>query len=249
MSTVSSLQAGSDASRPRVLGYPLDLLDLEAAAQRLLDLARTGGAARAVTLNPEIVVQALRDAELAGALRDAELVVPDGIGIVWAARREGLAVPGRVPGVELVEAALCAGGGELSVFFLGGRPGVAERASAEAHRRWGTRVAGCRDGYFRRPEEVPDVLAQVRDARADLLLAGLGAGQEAFLARHAEELGAGVAVGVGGTLDVLAGEAERTPEWTRRLGLEWAWRVGLDPQRWPRAPRLARFLILVLTGR
>ncbi|QRN81003.1 MAG: WecB/TagA/CpsF family glycosyltransferase, partial [Nocardiopsis sp. BM-2018] len=81
---------------------------------------------------------------------------------------------------------------------------------------------------------------------AQLLLAGLGEGQEAVLAAQRRRWGVGAMIGVGGTLDVLAGVAKRTPTWTRRLGVEWAWRVGLDPARWHRFPRLIRFVGLAL---
>jgi N-acetylglucosaminyldiphosphoundecaprenol N-acetyl-beta-D-mannosaminyltransferase len=164
---------------------------------------------------------------------------------VWAARRAGVALPGRVPGVDLAFAVLEAAGADLSVYFLGGRPGVAEAAAAAAGARWGTRVAGARHGYFDRAAEGAAVAADVRASGAGLLLAGLGEGQERFLDAHRDAFGAGVLIGVGGTLDVLAGTARRTPAWTRRWGLEWAWRVGLDPRRWRRAPRLARFAWMV----
>ena len=233
-----------------VLGYSVAPVTLPQAARRVLELARARAPHVAphlvVTLNPEIVVQARQDAALHQAIESAELIVADGVGILWAARRAGVALPGRVPGVELVEHVLREGGTELRVFFLGARPGVAERAAAAAHQRFGTEVAGTHHGYFRRPEDVPEVTARVRDAAPDLLLAGMGAGQERFLVEHGEALAVPVAIGVGGTLDVLAGEARRTPTWTRRLNLEWAWRVGLDPKRWHRIPRLLHFAVVVL---
>lgn len=233
----------------RVLGYPVAALTLAEAAERVLELAARREPALVVTLNPEIVVQAEDDPALAAAIHRADLIVADGVGILWAARRAGVRLPGRVPGVELATEVLRRGGSDLRVFFLGARPGVAAAAAEQAAGRFGTTVAGTRHGYFRRPEETPAVVDAVRSANADLLLAGLGAGQERFLAEHLDPLGVPVSIGVGGTLDVLAGTARRTPGWTRRLGLEWAWRVGLDPKRWHRVPRLLRFAALVLTSR
>lgn len=235
----------ADARRGSVLGHPLDPIDVDEAAQRLLARARGGPVATVVTLNPEIVVRARSDAALADALAAADLSVPDGVGVVWAARRAGLPVPGRVPGVELAQRLLELGGDDLPVYLLGGRPGVAERAAAEVARRYRTRIVGARDGYFA-PEDEAEAARQVAASGARLLLAGLGERQERFLHQQRDRLGPLVAIGVGGTLDVFAGEARRTPAWTRRLGLEWAWRVGLDPARWHRAPRLARFVLLVL---
>jgi N-acetylglucosaminyldiphosphoundecaprenol N-acetyl-beta-D-mannosaminyltransferase len=239
-----------DAPTPRatVLGHPLDPVDLETAARRVTTFARDDVGSLVVTLNPEIVVRSLDDARLRSAIAGARLCVADGVGVVWAARRAGVALPGRVPGVELAARVLELGGADLPSYFLGGRPGVAERAAEAAHRRWGVPVAGARDGFFP-AERDAEVAEAVRASGARLLLAGLGERQETFLAEQLPRLGPLAAIGVGGTLDVLAGEARRTPAWTRRWGIEWAWRVGLDPARWHRAPRLARFVGLVLMGR
>lgn len=229
-----------------VLGYPLDLVTLDEAALRVVELAHSATGALVVTLNPEIVVRAEGDVRLREAIAGSALCVADGVGLVWAARRGGVRVPERVPGVDLAARAMAAGAGGLRVYFLGGRPGVAERAATAARRRFGIAVAGARDGFFGSDEE-QGVVEEVRASGANLLLAGLGERQELFLAQHRAALGVGVAMGVGGTLDVLAGAVRRTPTWTRRWGVEWAWRVGLDPGRWHRAPRLARFVRLVLS--
>jgi len=235
-------------ARVRVLGHPLDLVDLDEAAELVVGWVNAGSTAAVVTLNPELVVRARDDRALREAIDAATLSVPDGVGIVWAARRVGVTVPGRVPGVELVERILERSGSGVTAFFLGGRPGIAERAAKRATDRFGTVVVGTRDGYFSEDDEVK-VAADVAASGAQLLLVGLGERQERFLHERRSELGASVAIGVGGTLDVLAGAAKRTPAWTRRLGLEWAWRVGLDPARWHRAPRLLRFVVLTLRSR
>ena len=242
-----------------VLGFPVDVVDLREAACWVLDAlepagiprsssrgSSNGGARLVVTLNPEIVVQGLADPELAAVLRSADLSVADGVGIALAARRAGRPLPGRVPGVDLVTELFREAGSSLRVYFLGARPGVAQRAAAEAARRFGVTVVRHHHGYFDRVTEADDVCAAVRAANADLLLAGLGEGQELFLRRNEHALGAKVLIGVGGTLDVLAGEVKRMPAWTTRLGVEWLFRVTLDRRRWKRVPRLARFLWLVL---
>ncbi|MDQ3397785.1 MAG: WecB/TagA/CpsF family glycosyltransferase [Deinococcota bacterium] len=111
--------------------------------------------------------------------------------------------------------------------------------------RFGTEIAGVQHGYFKRPDEVAEVVRAVAASKPDLLLAGLGEGQELFLHEYRHDLKVPVMIGVGGAIDVLAGEAKRTPSWTRRLGVEWAWRVGLDRKRWHRFPRLMAFVRLV----
>jgi N-acetylglucosaminyldiphosphoundecaprenol N-acetyl-beta-D-mannosaminyltransferase len=228
-----------------VLGHAVHPVDLAAAAAWTLAAARAGGPARlVVTLNPEIVVRARRDEPLRRALARADLTVADGVGVLWAARRAGRRLPGRVPGADLAFEVLARGGADLRVALVGGRPGVAERAAIEAARRWGVRVTIARHGYFDHQHEAAAVAAEVAAGRPQLLLAGLGEGQEVVLDGHREAWGANALIGVGGTLDVLAGVVTRTPAWTRQAGLEWAWRVGLDPRRWHRVPRLLAFVRL-----
>ena len=233
----------------RVLGHAVHPVDLDGAVDLVLRASRGTTPRLVVTLNPEIVVRARSETRLRGALERADLTVADGVGLLWAARRAGLRLPGRVPGVELATACLARGGGDLSVFFLGGQPGVAEAAAEVARGRWGTRVAGARHGYFDHDRDGAAVANEVGRSGAQLLLAGLGERQEVFLDAHRDALGAGAMIGVGGTLDVLAGVARRTPAWTRRWGVEWAWRVGFDPRRWHRVPRLLRFVALALGQR
>lgn len=251
------MQSNLPAKPPHahVLGYPVARCTLEEAATWGLGVAlgasATGRVAPKllVTLNPEIIVRAEGDPHLRDALAHADLTVADGVGVVWAARRVGVRLPERVPGVELMTRLLERGGKGLRVYFLGGEPGVAERAAAAAHARFGTDVAGVQHGYFRRPDDVEAVVKAVRESRAQLLLAGLGEGQELFLHTHRHALAVPLMIGVGGALDVLAGAVRRTPAWTHWAGVEWLWRVGGDPKRWHRFPRLLRFVELVRARR
>ncbi len=230
--------------RLNLLGLPLDDVDLEQAAGVLRGwLVRPESAHTVVTLNPEIVVQAETDDGLRKAIRGANLVTADGVGIVWAVRRLlHRKLRGRVTGIDLAIQLMELGRGDLKVFFLGGRPTVAARAAEHCRQRFGIQIAGVQDGYFR-PEQTDEVVELVRSSGANLLLTALGAGrQETFNETFRDALGVQVAIGVGGTLDVLAGEVKRAPGWTSRLGVEWLWRV-VTLRRWKRARRLVEFAL------
>lgn len=232
--------------RLSILGFPLDPLNIEGAVHQLQTWASGGQRGRTViTLNPEIIVQAQSNPTLRAAIEQADLITADGVGIVWAARRlHGVSVP-RATGIDLATELMKAGGPDMSVYFLGGRPGVAEAAADNARRRFGVRVAGVQHGYFSLSEE-SRVMESIVEARPDVLLTGLGAGRQETFNEGLRASGAfGVGLGVGGTLDVLAGIVQRAPAVTTRLGLEWLWRI-ITMRRWIRAARLAKFAGLVL---
>jgi N-acetylglucosaminyldiphosphoundecaprenol N-acetyl-beta-D-mannosaminyltransferase len=237
-------QAQTQPERVSLLGLPLDLVDLEGAVNILRGWVRDPARTRTViTLNPEIVVQSEMDAPLRESIQGADLVTADGVGIVWAVKqRLKRSVPGRTTGVDLALKLMELEGQNLRVYFLGARPGVAERAAQNSAQRFKIQVAGVRDGYFK-PEELENIVREVHESKADLLLTALGAGrQETFNHTHRP---ARVSIGVGGTLDVLAGEVERAPEWTSKLGIEWVWRIT-TMRRWNRAWRLIEFALRVL---
>ena len=241
-------------ARLTLLNLPLDPVTLDQALDMFEGWLDTQPRSphTVVTLNPEFIMQARgEDAQQGGeseftrAMRGADLITADGVGIVWAARRLlGAKVP-RAPGFDLATGLMKRRGSALRVFFLGSRPGVAEAAAAAAVRDFGIQVSGVHHGYFG-AEDDARVAALVGESRADMLLTGMGAGrQEIFNAQWRTALGAPVLLGCGGVLDVLAGTAQLAPDWTRKLGVEWVWRVGGDRKRWGRAPRLARFVALV----
>ncbi|WP_324670408.1 WecB/TagA/CpsF family glycosyltransferase [Geochorda subterranea] len=261
-------RAGSPPAPVEVLGvgvHPVSLSEGEAiAAAWLAERGDDSAPVRqVVTLNPEIVMQARCDPALAGIVRQADLVVPDGIGVVWAGRMLGHPMKGRVPGIELAERllALCAARG-LAVFLVGGRPegphgrSVAEEAARRLQMRpemTGLVVAGVHHGYFAPGSaEEAALLERLERTGPALLLVGMGSPrQEAFIARHRERLRGRVrvAVGVGGSLDVWAGRARRAPPLVRRLALEWLYRTALDVRRLGRLAALPGFVAAVLAER
>jgi len=234
--------------RTEILGAGVDAVTLEEAAGRVAGLVERGGSHRVITLNPELLYRAQFDRRLMEMIRRADLVTADGVGIVWAARLAGRPVPERVTGIDLMlRLAGRAAEAGWRVFLLGAAPGVAEKAGSELCRLFpGLVVAGTHHGYFLEKDS-PEVAKAVRRARADLLFVGMGAPrQELWLEEHLPATGAAVGMGVGGSLDVLAGVARRAPEWVQRLGAEWLYRLVKEPSRWRRQLVLPLFAWLVV---
>ena len=238
-------------SRTEVLGVGVDRLTRGQAVARAVELATTRPGSFAVTPNAELVWAAQRDGELRQALNQADLAVADGAGVVWASRILGTPVPERVAGYDLMIDLLAeAAERDLGVFLVGGRPGVAELAAAQARRRFpALSVLGLAHGYFS-PEEETRVCADVKRVRPAFLFVGMGAArQEKWLARNLSQLGAGLAMGVGGGLDVLAGRVARAPSWVIRLNLGWLHRLVREPARLRRQTALPAFALAVLRRR
>ncbi len=196
-----------------------------------------------VTPNPEFLLAAEKDPDFRRVLNSADLALPDGIGVVYSAKIMGRPLKARVPGIEFAEdmlACLDERGGRL--FLLGARPGVAEKAGENILARYpNITLCGTQDGYFRDEETV---LLKVAAARPDLLFVCLGAPkQEKWMARWGRHTGARLAIGLGGVLDVFAGNVERAPESWQKLGLEWAYRLKKEPQRAGRMARLPLVLV------
>ncbi|MGI9951452.1 WecB/TagA/CpsF family glycosyltransferase [Moorellaceae bacterium AZ2] len=231
----------------RILGCRVDGPTLSQALDLIGDFIASGRPHQVVTLNAEMAYRASGDPLLRDIINRAALVTPDGAGIVWASRLLGSPVPERVTGIDLVEglAARAAQKG-WRLFLYGAAPGVAEKARDRLLARYPSLVvAGTAHGYLS-PAEERELLARLRETRPDVLLVALGSPrQEYWIDRHLEELGIPVALGVGGTLDVLAGEVARAPLWMQRCGLEWLYRVAQDPRRVKRVLTLPKFILRV----
>jgi len=240
-----------------VLGCRVDAIGCDAAVAWIAALANpssSSGQAVAepglvVTLGVEMVMAAQRDAAFRDTIDRAALVTCDSIGLLLASRLRGGPLRERVTGIELVDAlaARSASNGDVRLYLLGGAADTAARAGAALLRRFpGAVVSGSRDGYFG-PEENDAVAAAIRASGANVLLAGLGfPKQEFWIDQHLAATGCGVGIGIGGSLDVYAGNVVRAPEVFRRTGLEWAYRLGKEPRRWRRQLALPRFAVAAL---
>jgi len=219
-----------------LLGISIDALNLEETVDRVAEFIKTGRPHRIITINPEFLYRVQFDSELRDLVKRAHLVTPDGVGIVWACRLAGNPVPERVTGIDLMlRLAARAARESWRVFLLGGIPGVArEAADRLSLKHPGLQIAGVHHGYFSADEE-EKVAMVVRESRPDLLFIALGAPkQEWWMDKYLEKTGAAVALGVGGSFDVVAGRVRRAPRWVRHLQLEWLFRLLNEPSRWRR---------------
>lgn len=214
------------------------------AVARIATLAQGSNPALVVTLGVEMAMYAQRDARFRALVDRAALSLCDTIGILLASRARHGPLRERVTGVDLIEplAERSARVGDVRFFFFGGAPGIAERAaSALRARHPGVAIADTRDGYFT-PEQNPAIAASIAASGANVLLVGLGSPkQEYWLEEYLGATKCNVGIGVGGSFDVLAGTVSRAPQFLRRLGLEWLYRLVREPSRWRRQLALPRF--------
>lgn len=233
-----------------MLGCRVDAIGRDEAVSSIAQLANAGGAALVVTLGVEMVMAAQSNEQFRRTINGAAIVTCDTIGLLLASRQRGGPLRERVTGVELVDAlaARSAARGDVRLYLLGGAGDTAARAAEALRRRYpGVSIAGARHGYFR-PEESDAVAVAIRASGANVLLAGLGSPkQELWLARYLSLTGCGAGIGIGGSLDVQAGNVERAPAFFQRAGLEWAYRLAKEPRRWRRQLALPRFAVAAVT--
>lgn len=231
--------------RINVLGVGFDNLTMEEAVDRGAELLRGPGTHYVVTPNPEIVEVCRENLAARQAVNAADLVLPDGIGVVKGARMLGTPLKEKVPGIEfaagLMERMAAEG---WSLYLLGAKAGVAETAGERLAEKYpGLKIAGTHDGYFQ--EDAP-VIEAIRQSGADCVFVCLGAPkQELWMYKHGRATGARLLCGLGGSLDVFAGVVERAPKFWTDHGLEWFYRLCRDPRRAGRMMKLPLFLVHV----
>lgn len=203
------------------------------------------------TANAEMVMLAEKDKELAAILNNADLVVPDGAGVVWAARHQGHVVPERVAGYDLVQYLLkISAARSYRVFLFGSAPGIAERAQLAAEQYYqGVKIVGTCSGFFDDKKE-QEIIHRIQSLQPDILLVALGVPkQEKWLAHHMSQLNVPVSIGVGGTFDVMAGAMQRAPLWMQQANIEWLFRLISQPKRAVRMLALPHFVLKVLSSK
>ncbi len=235
------------AQSVQILGVRVDDVTMDEALNHAQQMAAQGGAHQVVTVNPEFVMRAQSDLVFRQVLDEADLAIPDGQGLLWAARVLGTPLRERVAGSDMAPALA-----ELSarkgyrLYLLGAAPGVAEKAADVLQSRYpGVQIVGTYAGSPALDEE-DEIVARIVAAQPDFLFVAYGApAQDLWIHRNQPRLQVPVAMGIGGTLDFVAGVRKRAPAWMRRIGLEWLYRLMQEPSRWRRMLALPRFAVRV----
>ena len=236
-------------SRIDVMGVGFDDLTRDGAVALCKNLIEEHRSAYMVTPNPEIVMASWDDPALRKAISNADLVIPDGIGVVKAAKILGTPLKERLPGIEIGEAILqYAAQSGKKVFLLGAKPGVAELAAEKMREMFpGIDICGVNDGYFK---DDAAVIEKINAAKPDFLMVCLGfPKQELWMAQNASKLDVGLMAGLGGSLDGFAGTGLRAPEKWQRMNAEWLYRCIKEPWRFKRIARLPLFILKAIAKR
>ena len=227
-----------------IFGVNVSKLDMKGTVAVLERAVASKKPHQVITANPIMIMAALESEENMRAMREAELIVPDGAGVVWAAEEFGDPVAERVAGFDLLQE-LMKRGEELgwTAYLLGAAEEVVQEAASRLQKQYPkVRIVGVRNGYFGAAENA-GVIESIRQAQPDLLFVARDAKtQEPWIARHKHELGASVIMGVGGSFDVISGKTKRAPIFMQKLRLEWFYRLAKEPSRLPRMMALPQFM-------
>lgn len=232
----------------RILGVDVNRLTMAETLARFDGFVESGEPHFVITADASGLAQAQHDPEHRALFARASLITPDSAGVLWAARRAGCPISERVSGVDLVEQ-VCARSVQTQhrIFFLGAAEGVAEQAAQRMRQRYpGCNIVGSRNGFFK-PDEDMAVAAEVAQAKPDYLFVAMGIPrQEKFILATQSMIRAGVAIGIGGSFDVISGNVPRAPGVWQRLKMEWLWRLIQNPQKLPKVMWLPKFIWYVL---
>ncbi len=233
-----------------ILGVPIDNVTMDEALEKIGAFASSDAVHMVFTPNPEIVMLARENARLFSILKKASLVVPDGIGVVIASRmQKGTPLKERVAGYDLVQNTMKEAAAKgYKYYFFGSKPGIADEAAKRMRETYpGIQITGTRDGYFKE-EDIPDIIEDINRSEANIVLVALGAPKQEIwidsykhLLKHAR-----VMIGVGGSLDGMAGVVKRAPVAFQKVGLEWFYRLIKQPTRITRMAVLPKFLVQTL---
>lgn len=242
------------SDRIQFLNCPLDSVTMEQTIEQCLAWSRSPRQSHLlVTVNAATLVMMREDEQLREACVTADLIVADGVPVVWACAGVGTPLKGRVAGVDLLTRLLEVGSQHrLRVYFLGAKPEVLTQLMNVCRERYpGVNIVGHHDGYFSEQEH-PQIISEIRKSEADFLFIGMPTPfKEIWSHRYKAELNTPLILGVGGSFDVLAGFIRRAPRWMQNIGMEWFWRFMMEPRKlWKRyLVGNSTFIFLVLRER
>lgn len=234
-----------------IAGINIDDISMEQAVEKIYEFIASGGNHSVYTPNAEIMMDGITNKSMREILNSADMLVADGAGVVLASKILGKQVAEKVSGVDLTKNLLKASSGRPVKFFLfGGKPGIAETANANIICDYpGAQVVGTRNGYFSGDNE-ESIINEINNSGADVLLVCLGAPkQELWINSNKNKLKVKACLGVGGTLDILAGNVKLAPDFFRDHGLEWLYRLYKEPRRFKRMLKLPKFILHVFAVR
>lgn len=230
----------------KILNCRIDSFTENEVLDKVISFLHSNKPHQIITVNSLMIWNSLNDTLLQKVFEDADLVVPDSIGIIIAARLLGFKLKDRIPGIDLIKK-ICSilNKKKLSVFLLGAKPGVCEKVADSLKNLFpDLKISGIHNGYF---SDTDEVISKINDGNPDVLFVGLSTSyQEKWIYNNLKRLNVKIVMGVGGSFDVISGNLIRAPLFIRKIGLEWIWRFILQPWRIKRIIFLPAFLILVL---
>jgi len=255
-------------SRIKLFQVGIDQVDNQETIQKIEEFIVSKKPHQIVTPDTLALLRAGKDPEYHAILKSADLVTPDGAGILWAATTLNYPLPERVTGIDIIHniCQLAARKG-YSLYLLGSYPGVASEAALNLTKKYpGIKIAGTHHGYFRcedsqncedvkngnndKNKEEEEIITEIKENRPDILLVGMGVPkQEKWINKNLNRLNIPVCMGVGGSFDVISGRIPRAPLWMQRHGMEWVYRSIKQPNRAFRTLALFYFIWLVIVGK
>ncbi|MGO4272903.1 WecB/TagA/CpsF family glycosyltransferase [Paenibacillus sp. TAF58] len=244
----SKVVSANAVPKVRIYGVPISKMSMDQTVAYLTNVIEQRQPHQIITANPIMVMAAQEDPAYLSMMQRAELIVPDGTGVVWAAKYVGEPVVERVPGYDLIHELMKVGESRSWKVYLLGASNEVIQAAAEKLRTAYPRIklVGVRDGYFK-DEQDAEVIQDIVDAAPDILLVGRSAAnQEPWIGKYKKQLGIPVMMGVGGSFDVLSGKLKRAPVLFQKLRLEWFYRLMQEPWRYKRMLLLPQFALKVM---
>lgn len=231
-----------------ILGVNIDKLGIKDASEKIYSFLEDGGHHCVFTPNSEIIMAAHRDENFKKILNSADILTADGIGVVYASKILKNPITERAAGFDTaMELLKKMNDGKKSLYLFGSKPGVADRAAEKIKKMHPNIViSGCADGYFNAEKE-KKIIDDINEKGPDVLFVCLGfPKQEKWIYEHKGKLNVKVMMGLGGSLDVIAGEAKRAPEIFQKLNMEWFYRLCKEPWRIGRMMDLPKFAVTVI---